>query len=35
MFIYARLVLHMVQDQGTLQDIKAQMDNLPDGLDEA
>ncbi|KAI0387921.1 hypothetical protein F5Y04DRAFT_274777 [Hypomontagnella monticulosa] len=35
MFIYARLVLHMVQDQGTLHDIEEQIENLPDGLDEA
>ncbi|OTA59127.1 hypothetical protein K449DRAFT_466839 [Hypoxylon sp. EC38] len=34
MFIYARLVLLMVKDQGTLHDIDKQMDDLPDGLDE-
>ncbi|KAI0840677.1 hypothetical protein F5Y06DRAFT_293941 [Hypoxylon sp. FL0890] len=34
MFIYARLVLLMVKDQGTLHDIEEQMEDLPDGLDE-
>ncbi|KAI1386580.1 uncharacterized protein F4822DRAFT_431452 [Hypoxylon trugodes] len=34
MFIYARLVLSMVEDQGTLQDIEAQIEDLPDGLNE-
>ncbi|KAI1457992.1 hypothetical protein F4805DRAFT_474716 [Annulohypoxylon moriforme] len=34
MFIYARLVMLMVKDQGSLQDIEAQIQNLPDGLDE-
>ncbi|KAI2777342.1 hypothetical protein F4815DRAFT_495410 [Daldinia loculata] len=35
MFIYAKLVLQMVKDQGTLYDIEMQMENLPDGLDQA
>ncbi|KAI1802020.1 hypothetical protein F4811DRAFT_555212 [Daldinia bambusicola] len=35
MFIYAKLVLQMVKDQGNLDDVKMQMENLPDGLDQA
>ncbi|KAI0847594.1 hypothetical protein F5Y00DRAFT_271106 [Daldinia vernicosa] len=35
MFIYAKLVLQMIKDQGTLYDIEMQMENLPDGLDQA
>ncbi|KAI1092734.1 hypothetical protein F5B19DRAFT_453335 [Rostrohypoxylon terebratum] len=34
MFIYARLVILMVKDQGNIHDIEAQIENLPDGLDE-
>ncbi|KAI1103967.1 hypothetical protein F4804DRAFT_211097 [Jackrogersella minutella] len=34
MFIYARLVMCMVKDQGNLHDIEEQIDNLPDGLNE-
>ncbi|KAI2471029.1 hypothetical protein F4781DRAFT_388511 [Annulohypoxylon bovei var. microspora] len=34
MFIYARLVVLMVEDQGSLHDIEAQIESLPDGLDE-
>ncbi|KAI1481969.1 hypothetical protein F4774DRAFT_417330 [Daldinia eschscholtzii] len=35
MFIYAKLVLQMVRDQGTLYGIETQMESLPDGLDQA
>lgn len=35
MFLYARLVLEMVNDQGTLSDIERELENLPEGLDEA
>ncbi|KAI1211064.1 uncharacterized protein F4807DRAFT_459295 [Annulohypoxylon truncatum] len=34
MFIYARLVMLMVKDQGNPHDIEAQIKDLPDGLDE-
>ncbi|KAI1379439.1 hypothetical protein F4677DRAFT_332829 [Hypoxylon crocopeplum] len=34
MFIYARLVLLMVKDQGNIHDIEAQMEDLPEGLDQ-
>ncbi|KAI0161115.1 hypothetical protein GGR52DRAFT_582536 [Hypoxylon sp. FL1284] len=34
MFIYARLVLHMVAEKRTLPDIEAEVENLPRGLDE-
>ncbi|KAI0109944.1 hypothetical protein F4814DRAFT_383637 [Daldinia grandis] len=35
MFIYAKLVLQIAKDQETLYDIEIQMENLPDGLDQA
>jgi hypothetical protein len=35
MFLYARLVLSVVCDADNLQDIQYEVDNLPDGLEEA
>ncbi|KAK1758999.1 hypothetical protein QBC47DRAFT_449676 [Echria macrotheca] len=35
MFLYARLVLHGIRDYRTPQEIKREVENLPNGLDEA
>ncbi|KAK3297275.1 uncharacterized protein B0H64DRAFT_391813 [Chaetomium fimeti] len=35
MFLYAQLVLHVVKDYGTAEEIQAEVDNLPDGLYKA
>jgi len=32
MFLYAKLVLQVVRDYGTLSEIQAEVENLPDGL---
>ncbi|KAH6641179.1 hypothetical protein F5144DRAFT_641977, partial [Chaetomium tenue] len=35
MFLYAQLVLHVVKDLGTAEEIQAEVENLPGGLDKA
>jgi hypothetical protein len=35
MFLYAKLVLDVVKDYGTPDEIQVEVDNLPDGLDGA
>ncbi|KAF3061219.1 nacht domain protein [Daldinia childiae] len=35
MFIYAKLVLQMVKNEGTVEGIEMQIENIPDGLDQA
>ncbi|KAL1840713.1 hypothetical protein VTJ49DRAFT_208 [Mycothermus thermophilus] len=35
MFLYARLVMHVVKDYRTVAEIRAEVNNLPDGLDQA
>ena len=35
MFLYARLVLHAIQDYRTLPEIQSETENLPNGLEEA
>ena len=35
MFLYAKLVLHVVKDYGTVEEIQTEVENLPDGLDKA
>jgi hypothetical protein len=35
MFLYAQLVLHVVNDYGTAEEIQAEVESLPDGLYKA
>ncbi|KAK8134954.1 hypothetical protein PG984_006966 [Apiospora sp. TS-2023a] len=35
MFLYTKLALQLLKDQGTAQDIRDELDSLPDGLDQA
>lgn len=35
MFLYAKLVMHIVKTQDNLEDIRKETENLPTGLDQA
>lgn len=35
MFLYAKLVMHVARDHRTLPEIQAEVENLPDGLNQA